>query len=190
MPVGLLDGDGQQHSPEYRALNPQGLVPTLVDGELVLSQSLAIIEYLDELVPEPPLLPRDPPGRARARQLADIIACDIHPLNNLRVQRYLQRSLRISDEARLEWSQHWIVEGFDALELWLTAESSSGPFCLGGTVSIADVLLIPQLYNARRYHVSLDDFPTLCEIEANCNALEAFRRAAPDVQPDAPKAKV
>ena len=183
--VDLLAGGGAQHEVEFRAINPQGCVPVLVDGELALSQSLAILEYLDEKHPAPPLLP--PEGRARARQFAQIISSDVHPLNNLRVMQYLQTEFGMPEAGRRRWYHHWILEGFDALELWLTAESAPGPYCLGEAVSLADICLVPQLHSARRMRVPLEDFPALADIEAACLELDAFRRAAPEAQSDAPE---
>ncbi len=185
--VDLLAGGGAQHEVEFRAINPQGCVPVLVDGELALSQSLAILEYLDEKHPAPPLLPPTPEGRARARQFAQIISSDVHPLNNLRVMQYLQTEFGMPEAGRRRWYHHWILEGFDALELWLTAESAPGPYCLGEAVSLADICLVPQLHSARRMRVPLEDFPALADIEAACLELDAFRRAAPEAQSDAPE---
>lgn len=187
LPVGLIEGGGQQHSTEYQAVNPQRMVPVLIDGAHAISQSLAIIEYLDETQPGPRLLPIDPVERARARQFALMVACDIHPLNNLRVRLYLQNTLGVSEDARQAWYRHWILEGLDALELWLTAENCPGRYCVGDRPSIADCCLIPQLYNARIYHVDVEEFPILASIDAHCATLPAFRAAAPERQPDAPR---
>ncbi|MCC6202245.1 MAG: maleylacetoacetate isomerase [Gammaproteobacteria bacterium] len=172
------DGDGGQDGPEYRMLNPQGLLPTLTDREFSLSQSLAIIDYLDELQPEPPLLPRDRRRRARARQYAQILGCDVQPLLAPRVLRYLRTVLAVDAPALAAWQQHWLVEGFDALELWLTADLAVGPYCLGDELSLADVCLVPQFLAARRLGLPLDDFPTLAEVVENCERLPAFQRAA------------
>jgi maleylpyruvate isomerase len=176
---------GKQHVDAYRALNPQELVPTLVDGDTVVPQSLAIIEYLDERHPQPPLLPSTPAGRARVRAIALAIACDIHPLNNLRVLRYLVRTLGVSEETKDAWYRHWIDTGLGALEAQLAADSSTGTFCHGDAPTLADVCLVPQLTNARRTDIPLDSYPTLLRIESRCQALDAFARAAPDRQPDA-----
>ncbi|NNM00019.1 MAG: maleylacetoacetate isomerase [Gammaproteobacteria bacterium] len=184
--VDLLADGGAQHEVEFRSVNPQGYVPAIIDGEFALSQSLAILEYLDERYPDPPLLPASLEGRARARQFAQIISSDIHPLNNLRVMQYLQTEFGMPEPGRRRWYHHWILEGFDALELWLTAESSSGPYCLGDCVSLADICLVPQLHSARRMRVPLEDFPALVDIEAACMELDAFQRAAPEAQADAP----
>lgn len=176
---------GEQRSDAYRALNRQALVPTLVDDPAVLTQSLAIIEYLDETHPDPPLLPRDPAERARVRAIALAIACDIHPLDNLRVLRYLKHTLGVGDEAKDAWYRHWIDVGLSALEAQLAAEAATAAFCHGDAPTLADICLVPQLANARRASIPLDAYPTLVRIDANCRALEAFARAAPDRQPDA-----
>ncbi len=172
---------GEQEAPEYRALNPQGFVPALQSDDAVLVQSLAICEYLDEIHPEPPLLPKDPAQRARVRGFAQVICCDIHPLQNLKVLRRL-KSAGFSDDAVNQWAAQVISEGFDACEKLI--ENVSGPYCFGSTVSLADVCLIPQLVNARRFKVDLR-WPRLLAVEAECLKLEAFRRAAPEHQPDA-----
>jgi maleylacetoacetate isomerase len=182
---------GEQHESAYRALNPQGLVPMLVDGALVLTQSLAILEYLDEVFPIPRLLPPAPELRARARALAGLVACDIHPLNNLRVLRYLEQELGECPEKRGHWYRHWIQEGFCALETMLGetmppgADGGAGAYCLAEGLSIADVCLIPQVYNARRFGCDLGDFPHIQAIEAQCLTIPAFRQATPEAQPDA-----
>jgi maleylpyruvate isomerase len=176
---------GEQHDDAYQALNRQQLVPTLIDGDTVMTQSLAIIEYLDETHPEPPLLPSTPAGRARVRAIALAICCDIHPLNNLRVLRYLMRTLNVGEEAKDAWYRHWIDTGLAALEAELAADASTGTFCHGDVPTIADICLVPQLANARRTDIPLDSYPTLLRIDASCRALDAFARAAPDRQPDA-----
>lgn len=176
---------GEQHSPAYRRLNPQGLVPSLAVGETVLTQSLAILEYLDETHPEPPLLPGDALGRARVRSLAQLIACDIHPLNNLRVLKYLKDPLGQSQATIDAWIGHWILEGFAALETRLARDSDTGSWCHGDTPGLADCVLIPQLYNARRFSVPLEAFPTLLRIDAQAAAHPAFHAAHPAQQPDA-----
>jgi len=180
-----LVGEAAQRSPEYRTMNPQGLVPTLVDDQLTITQSLAIVDYLDERYPDPPLMPRRTADRAMARQIAQIVACDVHPLNNLRVLQYLKGVLKADDAQKDRWYRHWIVEGFDAIELWLASMRHNGPYALGGDVTIADVCLVPQVYNARRFHVPMDDFPRIKMIEEACLELEAFEAASPDAQPDA-----
>lgn len=175
IPVSLVKGGGEQHLPEYRTLNPQGLVPTYNDHKISLSQSLAILEYLDECHPEPPFLPGDALQRARARQIAQIIACDIQPLTNLRVLAYLRNVLRIDQNARSLWFRQWLLDGLDALELWLTAERGMNPYCVGEQISLADICLVPQLYQARRFKLPLDDFPRLCAVEAACLENPAFQ---------------
>ena len=184
VPVHLLRDGGEQHSDDYARLNPAELVPTLVDGEHALGQSLAIIEYLDEVHPSPSLLPGNALARARIRALAQSIACDMHPLNNLRVLQYLAREHQLDEAAKAMWVRHWITLGFTALEAQLQ-HASTGLFCHGDTPTLADCCLVPQMFNARRFATPLDPFPTLCRIEAACLALEAFQRAAPEVQADA-----
>jgi maleylacetoacetate isomerase len=183
--VHLLRSGGEQHDDYYKAVNPQELVPTLVhDGEAI-GQSLAIIEYLDEIWPEPPLLPREPRARARVRQLACIIACDIHPLNNLRMLLYLRDRLSIGEEARAEWQRHWIGLGFSTLEILLAQSSQTGRFSHGDTPTLADICLIPQMANARRVNLDLSPYPTLIRIEDHALAHPAFEAALPKNQPDA-----
>jgi len=178
-----LQKDGGQHrKPEYRAINPQMRVPSLkLDSGEVLTQSLAIIEYLDEVDPQPPLLPRDPVARAKVRALALAIACDIHPLNNLAPLRYLKNELGQEQSKIDAWYHHWILEGFEALETMVRP----GPYAFGGEVTLADVCLVPQIYNARRLKVPLDRFPKLVAIDAACAKLPAFEQARPESQPDA-----
>jgi maleylacetoacetate isomerase len=173
-----------QTGPEYRGVNPQGLVPALeIDGH-TLTQSLAIIEYLDETHPEPPLLPRAPADRARVRALADIVACDIHPINNLRVLRYLTRNYGRSESDIGAWYNHWIAAGFEALELLLANDRRTGQFCHGEAPGLADIALVPQVVNAERYRLDMAPYPTISRIFAACSALPAFRAAHPDNQPD------
>ena len=181
-PIHLVKDGGHNRRPEYRAVNPQMRVPALVtsSGE-VLIQSLAIIDYLDETHPNPPLLPKDPIARARARSLAEIVACDIHPLNNTSPLRYLKRVMHQEQSAIDAWYHHWVTEGFEALE----ALVGPGPYCCGSDVTIADICLVPQVYNARRLKVPLDKFPKIVAIEGACLALPAFDRARPENQPDA-----
>src|SRR6516225_11587061 len=173
-----------QSKPDYRGINPQGLVPTLEDGGHKLIQSLAIIEYLDEVHPEPPLLPKDPADRARVRALAGIVACDIHPINNLRVLRYLTHELGHDEAAIAKWYNHWIAEGFQAFERLLTNDARTGFFCHGDAPSLADVTLIPQVVNAERYRLDLAPYPTLTRIYETCMRLEPFISAQPRNQPD------
>lgn len=186
-PVHLVKDGGEQHHDAYRKLNPQQLIPTLVDGERVIRQSLAIIEYLDEAYPDAPrLLPHDLRERTRVRTLAQMVMCDIHPLGNLRVLQYLTRELGASDEQKLAWSRHWIEVGFEAMEALLAGSPEVGRFCSGDEPGLADCCLVPQVYNARRFGVPLDPYPTITRIDAACRELDAFQRAAPEVQPDAP----
>jgi len=176
----------QQRADDFLALNPQGLVPALVtDQGDVLTQSLAIVEWLDETHPSPPLLPADAPGRARVRSIAQAIACDIHPLNNLRVLNYLTHTLGVSDEQRNGWYRYWVDLGFEALERRLSREAATGRFCHGDAPTLADVCLVPQVANARRFKIDLSPYPTLVRIDAACQALPAFAAAAPERQPDA-----
>jgi maleylacetoacetate isomerase len=185
VPVHLLRGGGEQHAPQYRELNPLELLPSLQDDALTVIQSLAILEYLEETYPSPALLPPDGPGRARVRALALAIACDIHPLNNLRVLRYLENSLGVDAQRRTEWSRHWISEGFAAIEQLLSKPLMVGQYCHGDTPTLADCCLVPQVFNARRLGCPLEEYPLLMRIVAQCETLEAFRRAAPGAQPDA-----
>lgn len=175
----------EQRSPEYLKLNPAGLVPALIDGDEVLTQSLAIIEYLDEQYAEPPLLPATPAERARVRSIALAIACDIHPIDNLRVLKYLTDVMMISELKKVEWYAHWVHQGLAPLEARLAAESRTGRFCHGETPTLADICLIPQLANARRVNMNMAPYPTLARIEEACYALPAFVEAAPANQPDA-----
>lgn len=177
VPVHLLRDGGAQHSADYVRLNPTQLVPTLVDGELTLGQSLAIIEYLDERYPAPALLPPDAAGRARVRALSQTIACEIHPLNNLRVLQYLEHALKIDEAARASWYRHWITLGFEALEALLARNPAV--FCHGDSPTMADCCLIPQIANARRFDTPLASFVHIGRIEAACLALSAFQRAGP-----------
>lgn len=176
---------GEQHQPEYHEINPQERVPALVDRGTVFTQSLAIIEYLNDAYPEPPLLPRRRDERAYVRALAQIIACDIHPLNNLRVLRYLEHTMGQDEAARIAWIRHWIREGFEAFEAQLARHESSGLFCFGDTPTLADICLTPQVFNARRFCCELSEFPRIRAIDENCQALIAFRDAAPEQQADA-----
>jgi maleylpyruvate isomerase len=183
--VHLLKDGGQQHAPGYKAVNPQELVPTLVHDGHTIGQSLAIIEYLDEVQPEPPVLPRDAAGRARVRQLADMVACDIHPVNNLRVLLYLRDEFDASEEKRAAWQRHWISLGFAAIETLLAGSKQTGTFCHGDTPTLADICLIPQLANARRVALDLSPYPTILRIEQTALAHPAFAAALPSAQPDA-----
>jgi len=180
--IHLTRGGGRQHSPEYRAVNPQARVPALrLDDGDVLIQSLAIIEYLDEIHPEPPLLPADPVARAHVRALAHAIACDIHPLNNTSPLFYLKNQLKHEQAEINTWYAHWVTVGFEAVEALLRP----GPYAFGDRVTIADVCLVPQVANARRFNVPLDKFPKIVAVDAACLKLAAFDKARPENQPDA-----
>jgi len=175
---------GDQSQPEFLAVNPQGLVPALeIDAERLI-QSLAIIEYLDETHPEPPLLPPDAAGRARVRALAAIVACDIHPINNLRVLRYLHRDLGHDEDAIAAWYNHWIDSGFRAFEQLVSGDRRTGAFCHGDRPTLADIALVPQVVNAERYHLDMTPYPTIARIFERCMALDAFAAAHPGRQPD------
>jgi maleylpyruvate isomerase len=189
-PIHLLRQGGEQLGAAYLGINPEGLVPALVDendeeGSQVLTQSVAIMEYLDEMYPEPPLLPSAPLDRAYVRGIALAIACDIHPLNNLRVLRYLVRELGASEEAKNAWYRHWCEHGLTALEKRISADGRAGKFCFGDTPTIADCCLVPQLANARRVDTDLSRMPTLLRIADNCAQLDAFIQAEPSRQADA-----
>lgn len=176
----------EQHlGPAFKALNPQGLVPALEADGQVLIQSPAIIEWLEERHPEPPLLPKDADARARVRALAAIVGCDIHPINNRRILEYLRHTLHCDAAAINAWCATWISAGFDALEALLAADTQRGAFCYGDTPTLADVYLVPQVESARRFKVDLAHWPLIQAIDAACQQLDAFRRAAPGVQPDA-----
>lgn len=182
--VNLVRDGGEQKKPEYLELNPQGLVPLLLVDGLAINQSLAIIEYLDERWPDPPLLPSDPGLRARVRSLALMVACDIHPLNNSGVHRYLGTEMGIGEDERLTWYRHWIEVGFHAIETRLAREPETGRFCQGDRPGLADIMLVPQVYNARRFDCDLGAFPRIMQINDACLQLDAFLDAAPEAQPD------
>ncbi len=182
--VHLLRDGGEQHGAAFRGLNPQGRVPALIDGERILTQSLAIMEYLDETHPQPPLLPPDAAGRARVRSLAQLIACDIQPLQNLSVTLYLHDELGCTDDRIRAWQVHWISTGLAALETRLATERGTGRFAHGDLPTIADCCLVPQCYAARRFGVDPAAYPTLAAIEARCLELPAFAAAAPEKQAD------
>jgi maleylpyruvate isomerase len=181
-PIHLVKDGGHNRRPEFRALNPQMRVPVLITpaGDVLL-QSLAIIEYLEETHPEPPLLPKDPIARARTRALAELVACDIHPLNNIGSLRYLKRAMGQEQSAIDDWYRHWVVEGFEALEALI----APAPFACGEHVTVADLCLVPQVFNARRLKVPLENFPKIVGVDAACQKLVAFERARPENQPDA-----
>ena len=183
--VHLLKDGGQQFAAEYERLNPQHLVPALVHNDYPLQQSLAIIEYLDEVFPDPPLLPGDPLARARVRAIALAVACDIHPLNNLRVRKYLHKQLGRSEDEIRDWQVHWITLGFQAIETMLVGSEYTGRFCHGDQPTLADICLIPQMTNAHALNMDLSAYPTLARVEAAALALPAFSNALPKNQPDA-----
>ncbi|KAB2872233.1 MAG: maleylacetoacetate isomerase [Burkholderiaceae bacterium] len=185
IPVHLLRGGGEQRQGAHLARNPQALVPVLHTEDGWLTQSMAIVEWLDEAHPSPPLLPADRGGRARVRAIAQAIACDIHPLANLRVLQYLGGELGIDEPRKNAWSRHWVDSGLAAVERLLADDPRSGRFCHGDAPTLADCCLVPQVFNARRVGARLDDKPAIARIVAACEALDAFRRAAPANQPDA-----
>ncbi|QSX79638.1 maleylacetoacetate isomerase [Agrilutibacter solisilvae] len=186
-PVHLLRDGGEQHTPAFRKTNPQGLVPVLEHGNRQLRQSLAILEYLDETWPDRPLLPATARARQRARAIAQAIACDVHPLNNLRVLKYFEHEWHVPQPERDTWVKHWINEGFAAIEEMLGGHLSTGQYCEGEAPTIADCCLVPQVYNARRFGVDIAAYPTIARIEQACLALAAFDLARPERQPDRPE---
>lgn len=188
IPVHLVQDGGTQHKPAFVAANPQRLVPVLAHGQRLMRQSLAILEYIDEVWPTPALLPSNARERQRARALAQLVACDIHPLNNLRVVRFFEQEWNVPQPERDTWMRHWMIEGFAAFEALLSDHPGTGDYCVGDSPGLADCCLVPQLYNARRFGVDLDAYPTLQRIEAACLALPAFDAARPEMQPDAPRA--
>lgn len=178
---------GEQRMDDYKGLNPSAGVPTLIDGDFKLTQSPAILEYLEEEYPENPLMPTDKQARACVRQMAMVIATDIHPLNNLKVWKgYIGKKLGVDEAQQMQWYTHWIHEGFTAYESLLMSENAAGEFTFGNAPTLADLYLIPQLYNARRFKADLSAYPKICEIEKNCMRLDAFQRAAPESHPHAP----
>lgn len=185
VPVHLRRGGGEQFAAPYRAVNPQALLPALEDYGRVLTQSLAIIEYLNERYPKPPLLPEDAADKALVRSMALIVACEIHPIQNLRVLVYLKNNFHLSEDDLNGWARHWIDLGLSALEQMVVTAPRRGKFCFGDTPTMADVFLVPQLANARRFGYDLARVPALLEIETNCLALRAFVDAAPENQADA-----
>lgn len=185
VPIHLRRGGGEQFSSDYKAKNPQALVPTLEDGGRLLTQSLAIIEYLEERYPAPPLLPKDPADRATVRAMALAVACEIHPIQNLRVLSYLRNELKQPESEANRWAQHWIGLGFAALEQMILTAPKRGKFCFGEAPTLADLCLVPQVANARRFGCDISGYPTLVRIDAHCATLPAFVKAAPENQPDA-----
>ena len=184
-PVHLLQGGGQQFAAGFKAMNPAALVPVLDDDGSVLTQSLAIIEYLEETRPQPPLLPGDATDRARVRAIALAIACEIHPLNNLSVLGYLNKTLGVGEEQRNEWYRHWVETGLATVEAMLANDSRTGAFCHGDKPSLADVCLVPQIFNAQRFAARLEHVPTVMRIHEHCLTLPAFAESIPALQPDA-----
>lgn len=180
--IHLINNGGEQHHLDYKQLNPQGLVPTLDENGHIISQSLAILEYLEEISPNPPLLPQTPLGRAQVRSLALLIACDIHPLNNLRVLERLRTEFQASEDQVKSWYHHWLKLGFDALENRLQSLPHKSKVCYGQEITIADICLIPQVYNALRFDFSMNDYPIIKDIYTYCMTLSAFREAAPEQQ--------
>ena len=185
VPVHLLRGGGEQLQANYIKMNPSGLVPTFQDDYITLTQSMAILEYLEDEYPQVPLMPKDAAGRARVRELAQIVACDIHPVNNLRVLRYLVHELGLSDEAKTQWYRHWLVGGLDVLEKHLARDPSAGPLCHGYLPTIADCFLVPQVFNAQRQGIDIAAYPNIARINAACAEIPAFVAAHPSNQPDA-----
>ena len=183
IPVHLINNGGEQHSEAYKAVNPSELVPTWVEDDFQLSQSLSILECLNEQHPEVALLPQDTQQRALVRAFSLAIACDIHPLNNLRVLQYLSGTLQVTDDQKKTWYRHWVETGFKTLEAMLT--QSNGKFCFGDQATIADCCLIPQVYNALRFNVDMSAYPKIEAIYKHCNTLEAFQNAAPEAQQEA-----
>jgi maleylpyruvate isomerase len=184
-PIHLRRGGGEQFSATYKRINPQALVPALEDNDRVFTQSLAIIEYLEEKYPNPPLLPAAAADRALVRSMAMVIACEVHPIQNLRVLTFVKREYQQTDEGVNQWAQHWIDLGLSALEQMMLAQPDRGKFCFGDTPTLADICLVPQLGNARRYGCDLAQYPTILSVEKNCLELPAFVNAAPEKQPDA-----
>ncbi len=179
IPIHLTQDGGLQHQPSYKALNPQGLVPTLDINQHILTQSLAIIEYLEEIEPNPPLLPKHPLERAQVRSLAYVIACDIHPLNNLRVLNQLKQNFDANDEEITSWYHRWLKTGFDAFEEKLSRLPRTKPVCFKSDISLADICLVPQVYNAERYKFPVEKYPLISEINHYCLKLPAFQSASP-----------
>lgn len=187
VPVHLVRGGGEQHSEAFQQLNPQELVPVLKHGQRVIRQSLAILEYLEETFPDQPLMPATARDRARVRGLAQLVACDIHPLNNLRILRFFEQDWNVPQPEREAWVRRWICQGFDAFEALLCEHPSTGECCEGDLPGLADCCLVPQVYNAQRFGVDLSAYPTIARINAHCLSLPAFEAARPEAQPDAPE---
>jgi maleylpyruvate isomerase len=185
VPVHLLRDGGEQLQANYVKMNPSGLVPTFQDDYITLTQSMAILEYLEDEYPEVPLMPKDAGGRARVRELAQIVACDIQPVNNQRVLRFLVHDLGLSEEVKTQWYRHWIVNGLDVLEKHLARDPSAGPLCHGYLPTIADCFLVPQVFNAQRHGIDIAVYPNIARINAACVEIPAFVAAHPSNQPDA-----
>jgi maleylacetoacetate isomerase len=184
-PAAVSLSKGEHLETKYRSVNPQGLVPALEDGGRLLTQSLAIIEYLDEVHPGPKLLPADPLDRVYVRALSQIISCEIHPLNNLRVRKYIKTTYQLDDEGVNAWYRHWIAEGFRAMEAFLAQERKHGKYCYRDQVTLADCCLVPQVFNALLYQCDVKPYPAVMRIHEACMKLDAFIRAQPSRQPDA-----
>lgn len=183
-PVHLLEDGGQQHKPEYQNLNPAREVPTLIHNGNPISQSFAIIEYLDELFPEPPLFPQSPYERARVRQICEHINCGIHPIANLKVQQYLTQNLHLSEEQKTQWVQYWIQQGMESLEKILL--NTAGEFAYGNKLTVADLFVVPQVFSSKRFGITLEKFPTIQKVYDSAMKIDAFNKAHPHVQPDTP----
>jgi maleylacetoacetate isomerase len=182
--ISLAPGDHENRGDEYRAINPQMLVPFFDDGRIATGQSMAIMEYLEENYPEVPLLPASEPLRSKVRAFCNIVSCDIQPLNNQRTLSYVRKVLGASDQQTRDWYAHWIATGFQAAEQLSVHHAHDGPYTLGKDVTLADAMLVPQMYNARRFNVSLEEYPRLISVVDACNELQAFIDAAPENQPD------
>lgn len=184
--ISLAPSESEQRKDEYRAINPQMLVPFFDDGKVAIGQSMAILEYLEENYPDVPLLPTSEPLRSKVRAFCNIISCDIQPLNNLRTTTYISKVLGASSQQSKDWYAHWIAEGFQAAEQISVSYAHAGPYAFGKGVTLADALLVPQMYNARRFNIPLDEYPRLVAVVDACNELQAFIDAAPENQPDTP----
>lgn len=187
IPVHLVKNGGEQHSDTYKRVNPQGLVPALVDGDFTIGQSIAIMEYLEEVHPQYRILPEEAKARARVRDIALAVACDIHPIQNLRVRQYVAKEYNVGEEGAQDWVRHWMAIGFEGIEAKVANENETGKLCHGDTPSLADICLIPQMANARGMRLDLSPYPTLTRIDEYARSLLPFIDAAPENQPDTPK---